>query len=119
MAICTAKLGRKSDNLSMVKESLNLYTQGLQQLQKALWDPSLMYKDETLGACMALALYEVIECPMESRRAYVTHQQGCAKLVQLRGAEAHSSGFGHQIFLSFRVQAVSRLCVSLIRLDAL
>lgn len=63
MAICTARWGREIDNVALIKESLNLYTQGLRQLQIALWDPELMYKDETLGACMALAMYEVMECP--------------------------------------------------------
>ena len=107
MAICTARWGREIDNPALTKESLNLYTQGLRELQTALWDPELMYKDETLGACMALATYEIMECPSDSRQAYVSHQQGCAKLIQLRGPEAHSSGLGHQIFLTFRIQGVS------------
>lgn len=107
MALCTAKLGRSSEDTWLVKESLKLYTQGLRQLQNALWDPDLMYKDGTLAACMALAMYEIMECPSESKAAYASHQQGCAKLIQLRGAEAHSSGLGHQIFLTFRVHGVS------------
>lgn len=107
MAVCTARWGREIDNLALIKESLNLYTQGLRQLQIALCDSELRYKDETLGACMALAMYEVMECPSDSRHAYVTHQQGCARLVQVRGPEAHSSGLGHQIFLSFRIHSVS------------
>ena len=106
MAVCTAKFGRRYKDSRLVDESLKLYTRGLRQLQSALWDPRLMYHDETLGACMALAMYEIFECPSDSRRAYVSHQQGLAKLVHLRGAKAHASGLGHQIFLAFRVQAV-------------
>ena len=107
LGLSMAKLGRDFNDESLLQESLVFYTKGLQQLQKALWDPELMYRDETLGACVALSLYEVVECPSESRHAYVSHQQGCSRLVQLRGPEAHASGLGHQIFLNFRVQAVS------------
>jgi hypothetical protein len=106
LAICIAKLGRLNDDPMLVRESLRLYTQGLSELQSALWDPNLMYKDETLGACMALAMYELIECPAKTRFGYASHQNGCARLVQLRGAEAHKSGLGHQIFLTFRLQEV-------------
>ena len=109
LALCTAKVGRENNDAVLVKESLSLYTQGLREMQKALWNFDLMYKDETLGACMALAMYELFECPAENRRAYASHQDGCAKLVQLRGAEAHGSGLAHQIFLSFRRQSVRPL----------
>lgn len=107
MALCMARLGRENNHLDFIRESLRLYTRGLYEMQKALWDPQLMYSDETLGACMALAMYELVECPAANRRAYASHQDGCAKLVELRGAEAHGSGLGHQIFLAFRRQSVS------------
>jgi len=111
LAISTAKLGRANDDSVLVRESLNLYAQGLVELQKALWDPELMYRDETLGACMALAMYEMIECPAATRFGYLSHHNGCTRLVQLRGPQAHVSGLGHQIFRSFRTQAVSTLPV--------
>lgn len=110
MAFCMARLGRESNDLVLVRESQGLYTRGLCEMQRALWDPQQMYSDETLGACMALAMYEVVECPAANRRAYASHQDGCAKLVQLRGAEAHKTGLGHQLFLAFRKQSVS--CIS-------
>lgn len=109
LALCTAKLGRGGEDEVLVRSSLRLYTEGLYELQKALWDPNLMYKDETLAACMALAMYELFECPAETKYGYVSHHNGCAKLVQLRGAEAHTSGLGRQIFLTFRFQEVSAL----------
>jgi hypothetical protein len=86
---------------------MKLYGQGLRELQHALWSPKLMYKDETLAACMALAMYEVVECPAQSRGGWVTHSNGCARLIQLRGAEAHTSNLGHHLFLSSRIQCVS------------
>jgi len=106
LAICTAKMGRQDKNPALVHESLKFYTKGLIELQRALWDPKLMYKDETLAACMSLVLYEVLECPDNTIKAWQSHMKGCAKLFETRGAEAYGSDFGHQIFLSWRLMEV-------------
>ena len=71
LAICTAMMGRaKGDNV-MVRESLRLYTRGLRELQRALWSPALMYLDETSAACVALILYEIVECPNQVRLSFL------------------------------------------------
>jgi hypothetical protein len=105
-ALCLAGLGRKFGDPALVKESLGLYTRGLVDLQKALYDPQAMYSDETLAACMLLTMYEIIECPDQSQRAFLSHYNGVAKLVQLRGPKAHVEGLGHSVFLHFRSLAV-------------
>ena len=110
MALCTAKLGRLHDDPVMVKASLRCYTKGLKEAQRALWDPNLMYHDETLAACMTLSMYEMLECPAQTHNGWTGHFDGCARLVQLRGAEAHSSAMAHQIFVPFRITAVSLFC---------
>jgi Fungal specific transcription factor domain len=107
LALCTARVGRLHDDPVLVNESMELYGQGLRELQKALWDPNMMYKDETLAACIALSMYEVLECPLKNSSGWVTHSQGCARLVQLRGPKAHISALGHQLFLSARFMLVS------------
>jgi hypothetical protein len=106
-AVALARLGSHMDDQLLIQESLSLYTHGLKLLQKALWDPELMYNDETLAACMLLALYEVFECPSETKAGYITHYNGCARLVQLRGPQAHAQGLGHSVFLGFRFMGVS------------
>lgn len=106
MALCTAKLGRVHNDIRLVKESFKLYTDGLRELQLALWDSELMYRDDTLAACMALAMYELVECPAKSKYGFVSHCNGCGRLIQLRGPEAHTSGLGHQVFLVYRIQGV-------------
>lgn len=106
LAICTARLGRLKADEAMIRRSLRLYTEGLYELQKALYDPSMALKDETLGAVMSLATYELMECPAGSTQAYASHHKGCAELVQLRGVNAHTSGLGRQIFVSFRTQGI-------------
>ena len=105
-ALCMVSLGRRNEDPVLVHRSLGLYAQALREMQKALWDPQLMYIDDTFGACMALAMYELLGCPDASRRAYSSHQGGLARLVELRGPEAHATGFARQLFLAFRTQNV-------------
>lgn len=106
MAVCSAKLGRIHDDKDLSQESLYLYAQGLKELQKALWNRNLMHSDETLAACMVLGMYELMECPGGDRHGYVSHQNGCARIIQLRGAKAYQTGLGHKIFQTFRLQNV-------------
>jgi hypothetical protein len=87
---------------SVRKASLEHYTSGIWELQKALWDSVQMRRDETLAACLLLAAYELVECPAGDRIGYLCHQDGAARLVQLRGPQAHIDGFGHVTFTMFR-----------------
>jgi hypothetical protein len=106
VAFCTAKLGRVARDKTLVTESLSLYGRGLHELQRALYDRRQMYTDDTLGACILLAMYEVYECPNSSRTGYLSHVAGCERLIQLRGPAAYTHGLGHYIFKSYRFMAV-------------
>lgn len=106
LAVCTAKLGHFYNSHVLIIESNKLYGRGLWELQKALWDPKLMYKDETLAACMSLSLYEMLECPAQSRYGWLSHSGGCARLIQLRGPEAHCTPLGHHLFRTCRLATV-------------
>lgn len=106
MALCFAKLGELHGDQNMTHESLKLYRRGLHQLQLALWDPDLMFHDQTLAACCALSMYEMSQCPNASKDGYLSHVTGCGKLIQLRGPEAHTEGLAHSLFVHFRIQGV-------------
>ncbi|KAL1965852.1 hypothetical protein VTN77DRAFT_5173 [Rasamsonia byssochlamydoides] len=106
MAISAAALGRIYGDPVLVRESLKLYTRGLRELQKALWNPKLMYDDEVLAACLALSMYEIMECPAEAWHAYAIHCKGFLRLVQLRGVDAHTSGIAHELFVGLRTQGI-------------
>jgi hypothetical protein len=106
-AVSLAKMGMVLNSQDMVNQSLNLYMRGLHRLQRALYNHGEMYSDETLGACMLLAMYEILECPNNSRTAYLNHFNGCGKLIQLRGPAAHTEGFSHSIFQGFRLMGAS------------
>lgn len=107
LAIFTARLGRENNDQALVRESLKFYTQGLWELQRALWSRSLMYRDETLAVCVVLLMYEVVECPDKSDHGWLGHTRGCTKLVELRGPTAYGSEFAHRLFVTFRHMEVS------------
>ncbi|ETN40476.1 uncharacterized protein HMPREF1541_04753 [Cyphellophora europaea CBS 101466] len=102
LAVSLSKAASVHHDANLRLQSLEHYTTGLWELQKALWSPDEMYRDETLAACLLLAVYELIECPGGSRVGFISHQDGAARLVQLRGPEAHVDGFGHAMFLAYR-----------------
>lgn len=106
-ALSMARLGTTLNAQDMVQESLKMYTQGLHYVQLALWDKTLMYSDDTLAACLLLTMYEVYQCPSDNRSGFSSHHDGCAKLIQMRGPAAHTSGLGHSIFQWFRFIGVS------------
>lgn len=84
-----------------------LYVRGLAYMRWALRDSRTALKDATLASCLALLTYEVLECPDGSNEAYLSHADGCQRLLRLRGPERHQEGVGHQIFVSFRILGVS------------
>lgn len=107
LALCTATLGRVNMSKPLVHESHKFYTQGLWELQRALWDPKSMYTDETLASCMILIAYEVTECPDQNINGWLKHMKGCSKLFELRGPKAYESDFSHLLFSSFRLLEVT------------
>lgn len=107
LAVSAAAMGRFHNDSVLLNESLKFYTQGLKALRHSLKHPRLVADNETLAACLALSLYEVMEAPAGSRRGYHHHTNGCLQLIKLRGTEAHQFSVGHQLFVALRSQGVS------------
>ncbi|KAM0723811.1 hypothetical protein Q7P37_000801 [Cladosporium fusiforme] len=109
LACCAAWLARGAEattNPSLVDFSRHLYAQGLSEVRTALRVPGAILEDETLGACLALAVFEVIQCPDKCRAAYEWHRRASVNLVQMRGAKRHREGVGHDLFLAVRLHGV-------------
>ncbi|KIW18109.1 hypothetical protein PV08_02396 [Exophiala spinifera] len=107
LAVGLAALGRKAGDSSMVSSSTRYYVHGLRGLRMALTRPELAAQDGVLAAGMLLASYEIVEGPEPSSRvAYIYHHQGCGRLIKFRGPEAHSSGTGHAIFRTYRIEGL-------------
>ncbi len=66
-AVSLSVVGRATNNDTLAVEGFRKYGQALRELQRALWDEALMYRDETLAACNALVLYEVRLCSYQKR----------------------------------------------------
>ncbi|RMZ86194.1 hypothetical protein DV737_g198, partial [Chaetothyriales sp. CBS 132003] len=49
LSLATVNVSKKHNDNVLTQQSLALYTEGLWQLQKALWDPELMYTDGLRG----------------------------------------------------------------------
>jgi hypothetical protein len=118
LALCTSRLSYSTSekNVVLAHSGRKLYLQGIQAVQSALLNPKLMYKDETLAACMLLAMFEVFECPAGSRGGYFSHCDGVSTLIRLRGPEAHQEGMAYAIFAAYRSMSVCfvRIFVTLI-----
>lgn len=84
-----------------------LYAEGLREVRTALRVPGAIRDDETLGACLSLAAFEVFECPSQCRAAYQWHRRASVNLVRMRGAKMHRAGLGHELFLAVRLHGVS------------
>ncbi|KAJ5751093.1 hypothetical protein N7533_008121 [Penicillium manginii] len=106
IALAASVIGRERQDSSLLDLGLKCYTQGLNQLRRALRHPLLMEEDSTLAACMALNLYETIECPSKVSDGYFSHCYGLLALIQARGVERHSSGAGYRLFLGIRVPGI-------------
>jgi Fungal specific transcription factor domain len=107
LALCTARLGRYHENPVLIQESLSLYTRSLRDLQRAVRNPATRCDEQNIAACMALTTYEILECPGKTLEGYTSHYNGAMKLLQLRGAAAHTSGLAHSVFQSLRRHSVS------------
>jgi hypothetical protein len=107
LACCAAWIARTDCNSSMTDFSRHLYAMGLYEVRTALRIPGALLDDETLGACLALAAFEVFECPDQCRAAYQWHRRASIDLVRLRGAKRHREGLGHELFLAVRLHGVS------------
>lgn len=107
LACYTSWLGRKQQNQRLVDASREFYIHALKETQTALVAPQTAYADATLAACNALGIYEALECPGGTMKAYYWHRAASYRLVQLRGPEAHQDGAAHRLFTNFRFFGVS------------
>jgi hypothetical protein len=110
LACCAAWIARSDYNSSMTDFSRHLYAEGLHEVRTALRIPGATLDDETLGACLSLAAFEVFECPAQCRAAYQWHRRASVNLVRMRGAKMHRAGLGHELFLAVRLHGVRTIC---------
>ena len=106
LAVSAARIGRDHNDKRLVEESLKLYGKALRDLQSALYDPKRMYSDGTLVACMLLGLYEIFEGSDRKTLAWISHSQGAARLVELRGVGRHATTEANFLFCGTRIPII-------------
>lgn len=102
-ALTISRVGKENKDDRLVREGTKLYGRALKEMQLALYDMDRMHSDEVLTASMLLGLYESFEGSTLSSRSWLSHAQGAARLIELRGPEQHRSRQAHQVFLGSRV----------------
>ena len=106
LAVSAARVGRDHNDKRLVEESLKIYGKALRDLQSALYDPKRMYSDGTLVACMLLGLYESFEGSDRKTLAWISHSQGAARLVELRGVSRHATKESNFLFCGTRIPII-------------
>lgn len=104
-ALSISRVGRSNQDVRLVKESTKIYGRALKDLQRALADSSRMRSEEVLAACSLLGLYEIFEGgdAMNKSVGWISHAQGAARLIELRGPSQHIKRQPHHVFLGARL----------------
>ncbi|ETN44630.1 uncharacterized protein HMPREF1541_10300 [Cyphellophora europaea CBS 101466] len=105
-ALTISRVGKDSQDDRLVQESTKLYGRALKEMQLALYDTDRMHSDEVLTASMLLGLYENFEGSTLKSRSWLSHAQGAAHLIELRGPERHRNRQAHHVFLGSRVPTI-------------
>jgi hypothetical protein len=105
-ALSVSRVGKQHQDDRLVRESTKIYGQALKDMQVALWDPERMHSDQVLVASMLLGLYETLESSTLDSGSWLSHAQGAARLIQLRGPERHRNRQAHHVFLGSRVPTI-------------
>lgn len=122
LAFSASRLGRANNDDRMVQESRKIYGRALRDLQSALWDSRRMYSEETLLACMLLGQYEVsypvnlpnlfltfrqmFEASGRKSGGWISHSEGAARLVELRGISRFTDARSNALFCGTRIRIV-------------
>ncbi|KAJ9649909.1 hypothetical protein H2198_010766 [Neophaeococcomyces mojaviensis] len=104
-ALSISRVGRSNHDIRLVKESTKVYGRALKDLQRALTDKSRTQTEEVLAACSLLGLYEVFESGDTFNKSvgWISHAQGAARLIELRGPSKHITRQSHHVFLGARL----------------
>ena len=105
-ALIISRVSKDSGGQQLAEASTLLYGNALKHLQVALHDPERIHSDEVLIASLLLALYEVFQGSTVDSSSWLSHAQGAARLIELRGPERHRTDQAHQSFLASRISTI-------------
>ncbi|KAL2816481.1 hypothetical protein BJX63DRAFT_137220 [Aspergillus granulosus] len=108
-SVATLHMGRTYHDPEKVTSSRHMYSRSLKYLSDLISHPRYQRGAETLAAAILLNIYEMQDGinPL----SWLAHAQGLATIIQLRGPEAHRTGFGTTLLKSCRSMLVSEAFV--------
>ncbi|KAJ5515996.1 hypothetical protein N7527_007556 [Penicillium freii] len=89
----------------VIHKGVSLYAHALRTLQTKLQRQDQAMGDDVLVAIICLAVYELIT--LTQPRAWLSHYQGLARLMSLRGPHRHQSG------IAFAMMPTLRSCIAI------
>ncbi|KAK2747458.1 negative acting factor [Colletotrichum kahawae] len=89
----------------------NHYMRAVRAVNKAIMDPEEVKNDQTLGAVLMLAFYEILTASRDSIAEYTNHMKGAAIIVKLRGQKGLETPEGEEMFAITRNQCLSIHCL--------
>lgn len=110
-AMVAAFFGRIHQQPLIMNEGTKFYGEALRNLSSDLSHKVKAYTFETLGATMALNMYEMIHLTPDST-GLLTHAGGIKDLIYARGPELHKSYPEKEIYLEARVILVANAIFS-------
>ena len=105
-ALILSRVSKESGDQQLGEASTLLYGNALQDLQAALLDPGQVYSDDILIATLLLGVYEILQGSTVDSSSWLSHAQGAARLIELRGPERHKTDQAHQAFLASRITTI-------------
>lgn len=121
-AMSAAFFGRVNQQAKIITEGVLMYGEALRNLSKDLSHPIKAYTFETLGATMALTMYEVRNSSLSTTTSmlifvqlvhmragtpgWISHAGGIGKLIEARGPQLHKTYPEKTIYLESRMLLV-------------
>ncbi|KAL5358173.1 hypothetical protein BJX96DRAFT_36925 [Aspergillus floccosus] len=93
-------LGNQHQDENKIASSRSMYGRALRGLRDLLQNPRVLRSDMTLAIAVMLGFFEMLDGI--TAQSWLTHSRGISTLIRLRGAEAHRSGFGRTLLVSFK-----------------
>ncbi|KAK1561340.1 uncharacterized protein LY79DRAFT_531569 [Colletotrichum navitas] len=81
------------------------HVNALKAVRQAIADPIEVENDQTLGAVLMLAFYETL-MSKDSMKEYMSHVNGAAKIIRMRGQKCLETDEGREMFALTRNQCI-------------
>ncbi|KAH8692339.1 hypothetical protein BGW36DRAFT_387425, partial [Talaromyces proteolyticus] len=93
-------MGAQYGDMRLLNAGRQLYGRSLRMLAASLSDIESGTSDEVLAAAVVLSCYEMYAGATE--KSWLYHHAGVIEMMRLRGAKAHTDGFGRAIYIAYR-----------------